>query len=104
MSHQSASKPFQGEHRTTVQSKAFGATVAAVADSPNHLHGAKAVFAHSLAVAHIVTHAIVDNEIAFENAAGQTEFKTDRFYSGIMKDDQSAKIDEVVTADDSLFS
>ena len=92
-SHQYASKPFQGEHRTTVQSKAFGATVAAVADSPNHLHGAKAVFAHSLAVAHIVTHAIVDNEIAFENAAGQTEFK---------KDEQSAKIDEVVTADGSF--
>ena len=55
-SHQYASKPFQGEHRTTVQSKV-----------------------HFLAVANIVTHAIVD--IAFENAAGQTEFK---------KDDQSA--------------
>merc|ERR1712014_277215 len=37
---------YQGEHRSTVQSKAFGAAVAAVADSPNRLHGAKAVLAH----------------------------------------------------------
>ena len=73
VSHQSVSKPFQGEHRSTVQSKAFGT---------------KAVFAHPLA-----THAIVDNEIAFENAAAQTEFKTDRFYSRIMEDDQSANDD-----------
>merc|ERR1711874_704708 len=46
VSHQSVSKPYQGEHRSTVQSKAFGAGVAAVADSPNRLHGAKAVLAH----------------------------------------------------------
>merc|ERR1711937_849003 len=46
VSHQSVSKPYQGEHRSTTQSKAFGAGVAAVADSPNRLHGAKAVFAH----------------------------------------------------------
>merc|ERR1740131_339535 len=32
--------------RSTTQSKAFGAGVAAVADSPNRLHGAKAVLAH----------------------------------------------------------
>merc|ERR1712038_1685337 len=31
---------------STTQSKAFGAGVAAVADSPNRLHGAKAVVAH----------------------------------------------------------
>ena len=46
VSHQSVSKPYQGEHRSTTQSKAFGASVAAVADSPNRLHGAKAVLAH----------------------------------------------------------
>merc|ERR1712090_60375 len=40
VSHQSVSKPYQGEHRATTQSKAFGATVAAVHDSPNALHGA----------------------------------------------------------------
>merc|ERR1712106_1210870 len=46
VSHQSVSKPLQGEHRSTVQSKAFGASVAAVADSPNRLHGARAVLGH----------------------------------------------------------
>merc|ERR1712128_69003 len=46
VSHQSVSKPFQGEHRSTVQSKAFGASVAVVADSPNRLHGARAVLGH----------------------------------------------------------
>merc|ERR1711892_1101421 len=46
VSHQSVSKPYQGEHRSTVQSKAFGASVAAVADSPNRLHGARAVLGH----------------------------------------------------------
>ena len=49
VSHQSVSKPYQGEHRSTTQSKAFGATVAAVADSPNRLHGAKAIVAHPVA-------------------------------------------------------
>jgi len=34
------SKPYQGEHRATTQSKAFGATVAAVHDSPSPLNGA----------------------------------------------------------------
>merc|ERR1711892_1133873 len=46
VSHQSVSKPYQGEHRSTVQSKAFGASVAAVADSPNRLHGGRAVLGH----------------------------------------------------------
>merc|ERR1712154_108679 len=61
VSHQSVSKPYQGEHRSTTQSKAFGAAVAAVADSPNRLHGAKAVVAHPVAhaVAHPVAHAII---------------------------------------------
>merc|ERR1712083_154464 len=49
VSHQSVSKPYQREHRSTTQSKAFGAGVAAVADSPNRLHGAKAVLAHGAA-------------------------------------------------------
>ena len=49
VSHQSVSKPYQGEHRSTTQSKAFGASVAAVVDSPNRLHGAKAILAHPLA-------------------------------------------------------
>merc|ERR1712128_153406 len=47
VSHQSVSKPNQGEHRSTTQSKAFGAAVAAVADSPNRLHGARGVVAHA---------------------------------------------------------
>ena len=49
VSHQSVSKPYQGEHRSTTQSKAFGAHAAVVADAPNRLHGAKGV-----AVAHAV--------------------------------------------------
>merc|ERR1712106_750997 len=49
VSHQSVSKPFQGEHRSTVQSKAFGASVASVSDSPNRLHGARDVIGHPLA-------------------------------------------------------
>merc|ERR1712128_109013 len=49
VSHQSVSKPFQGEHRSTVQSKAFGASVASVSDSPNRLHGARGVIGHPLA-------------------------------------------------------
>merc|ERR1711887_90416 len=61
VSHQSVSKPYQGEHRSTTQSKAFGAGVTAVADSPNRLHGAKAVVAHPVAyaVAHPVAHAVL---------------------------------------------
>merc|ERR1711874_177704 len=46
VSHQSVSKPYQGEHRSTTQSKAFGAGIASVADSPNRLHGARGVLAH----------------------------------------------------------
>merc|ERR1712080_806194 len=40
VSHQSVSKPFQGEHMATTQSKAFGANDAAVHDSPSPLNGA----------------------------------------------------------------
>merc|ERR1712025_838245 len=57
VSHQSVSKPFQGEHRRTVQSKAFGAGIASVSDSPNRLHGARGVIAHPLA--HAVAHPVV---------------------------------------------
>merc|ERR1712106_77145 len=46
VSHQSVSKPYQGEHRSTTQSKAFGAAIASVADSPNRLHGARGLVAH----------------------------------------------------------
>merc|ERR1712128_354359 len=49
VSHQSVSKPFQGEHRSTVQSKAFGAGIASVSDSPNRLHGARGVIGHPVA-------------------------------------------------------
>merc|ERR1712021_164128 len=58
-SHQSVSKPFQGEHRSTVQSKAFGAAIASVSDSPNRLHGARSVIGHPIAhaIAHPVAHA-----------------------------------------------
>merc|ERR1712201_54391 len=58
-SHQSVSKPFQGELRSTVQSKAFGAGIASVSDSPNRLHGARGVIAHPVShgIAHPVAHA-----------------------------------------------
>merc|ERR1712106_851074 len=58
-SHQSVSKPFQGEHRSTVQSKAFGAAIASVSDSPNRLHGARGVIGHPIAhaIAHPIAHA-----------------------------------------------
>ena len=66
MSHQSVSKPFQGEHRATTQSKAFGATVAAVADHPNALHGARhGVVAHPHAVGHgVLGHGLVGHGVA----------------------------------------
>merc|ERR1712106_1050110 len=61
VSHQPVSKPFQGEHRSTVQSKAFGAAIASVSDSPNRLHGARGVIGHPIAhaIAHPVAHAVV---------------------------------------------
>merc|ERR1712025_480162 len=49
VSHQSVSKPFQGEHRSTVQSKAFGAGIASVSDAPNRPHGARGVVGHPVA-------------------------------------------------------
>merc|ERR1711862_87732 len=56
VSHQSVSKPLQGEHRSTTQSKAFGSHAAVVADAPNRLHGAKGVVAHAVH-APVVAHA-----------------------------------------------
>ena len=52
VSHQSVSKPYQGEHRSTTQSKAFGAHAAVVADAPNRLHGADAVVSHGVHAVH----------------------------------------------------
>ena len=52
VSHQSVSKPYQGEHRSTTQSKAFGAHAAVVADAPNRLHGADAVLSHGVHAVH----------------------------------------------------
>merc|ERR1712201_38223 len=65
-SHQSVSKPFQGELRSTVQSKAFGAGVASVSDSPNRLHGARGVIAHPVShgIAHPVAHAVAPFGVA----------------------------------------
>merc|ERR1712025_1472843 len=60
VSHQSVSKPFQGEHRSTVQSKAFGAGIASVSDAPNRLHGVRGVIGHPVAHAvHVLSHAPV---------------------------------------------
>merc|ERR1711936_65710 len=68
VSHQAVSKPLQGEHRGVTQSKAFGATVAAVADRPNILHGARhGVVGHGLAhgvVGHGVAHGVVGHGLA----------------------------------------
>ena len=59
VSHQSVSKPYQGEHRSTTQSKAFGSHAAVVADAPNRLHGAKgSVVAHAVHAAPVVAHAV----------------------------------------------
>merc|ERR1712029_772164 len=58
VSHQSVSKPYQGEHRSTTQSKAFGSHAAVVADAPNRLHGADAVVSHGVHAVHapVVAH------------------------------------------------
>merc|ERR1712076_16519 len=58
VSHQSVSKPYQGEHRSTTQSKAFGAHAAVVADAPNRLHGADRVVSHGVHAVHHGVHAV----------------------------------------------
>merc|ERR1712061_285229 len=68
-SHVSVSKPFQGEVRHNSQAKAFGANVAAVAEHPNALHGARhaGVVGHGLAhgvVGHGVAHGVVGHGLA----------------------------------------
>merc|ERR1712055_520974 len=56
-SHRAISKPYQGEHRSTSQAKAFGASVATVADRPNALHGAHS---RNLGVlSHGIGHAVI---------------------------------------------
>merc|ERR1711874_234867 len=69
MGHVSVSKPFQGEVRHNSQAKAFGANVAAVAEHPNALHGARhgGVVGHGLAhgvVGHGVAHGVVGHGLA----------------------------------------
>merc|ERR1711976_112110 len=56
VSHQSVSKPYQGEHRSTTQSKAFGSHAAVVAGAPNRLHGADAVVSHGVHAVHAPVH------------------------------------------------
>merc|ERR1711902_150621 len=65
VSHQSVSKPYQGEHRSTTQSKAFGAHAAVVADAPNRLHGADAVVAHHAVhpIAHHAVHPVAHHAV-----------------------------------------
>jgi len=63
VSHQSVSKPLQGEHRATTQSKAFGSHAAVVADAPNRLHGAKGVVAHAVH-APVIAHAAAPVAVA----------------------------------------
>merc|ERR1711936_628792 len=46
----------QGEHRSTTQSKAFGAHAAVVADAPNRLHRADAVVSHGVHAVHAPVH------------------------------------------------
>merc|ERR1712117_100092 len=66
VSHQSVSKPYQGEHRSTTQSKAFGAHAAVVADAPNRLHGADAVVSHGVHAVHapLAHHGIAHHGVA----------------------------------------
>merc|ERR1712061_900168 len=59
-SHVSVSKPFQGEVRHNSQAKAFGANVAAVAEHPNALHGAR----HAGVVGHGLAHSVVGHGVA----------------------------------------
>merc|ERR1719443_2053365 len=76
VSHQSVSKPYQGEHRSTTQSKAFGAHAAVVADAPNRLHGADAVVSHGVHAVHaplahhgIAGHGLVHGGLAHHGVA-----------------------------------
>merc|ERR1712033_26910 len=61
-SHQSVSKPYQGEHRSTVQSKAFGSPVAAVSDHTNIAHGRR--------VAGVVGHGVVGHGVVGHGLVG----------------------------------
>merc|ERR1712117_287404 len=69
VSHQSVSKPYQGEHRSTTQSKAFGSHAAVVADAPNRLHGADAVVSHGVHAVHAPGHHAVHAAPLLHHAA-----------------------------------
>merc|ERR1719166_272787 len=69
VSHQSVSKPYQGEHRSTTQSKAFGSHAAVVADAPNRLHGADAVVSHGVHAVHAPVHHAVHAAPLLHHAA-----------------------------------
>ena len=58
VSHQSVSKPLQGENRGVTQSKAFGSSVAAVSDHPSSLHGA-----HANRIGSVLTTGVIGHEV-----------------------------------------
>ena len=83
VSHQSVHKPLQGENRGVTQSKAFGSSVAAVADHPSTTHGVGAnrvgpalvstgVVGHSVVapVTHGVSHGVVGHGLVGHGLVG----------------------------------
>ena len=83
VSHQSVHKPLQGENRGVTQSKAFGSSVAAVADHPSTTHGVGAnrvgaalvstgVVSHSVVapVTHGVSHGVVGHGLVGHGLVG----------------------------------
>merc|ERR1739845_197814 len=83
---------------STVQSKAFGAGVASVADAPNRLHGARGVIAHPVAhaiarpvaVAHAVAPTVaVAHPVAHANAAADLAEVSPYSYNYAVADDYS---------------
>ena len=69
VSHQSVSKPYQGEHRSTTQSKAFGSHAAVVADAPNRLHGADAVASRGIHAHHAPIVAVGVGQISHQSVS-----------------------------------
>ena len=68
VSHQPVSKPLQGEHRNTTQSKAFGSN-AVVADGPNRLHGADAVASRGIHAHHAPIVAVGAGQISHQSVS-----------------------------------
>ena len=62
------SKPLQGEHRNTTQSKAFGSN-AVVADGPNRLHGADAVASRGIHAHHAPIVAVGAGQISHQSVS-----------------------------------